>query len=423
MPYREPHFFIPSIYEHDINWAIKGFSVAAERYTLQTPNKFIVDVDDKIYNVSAQQDIDLSVAASWDTQAPTDYTVAATRAGKDFYVYACQPTSGAAVTLIISANSTVPSGYTAANSRKIGGFHSLCVAVGTIGSHTLTGFVAGDILPASVWDLKHRPSCSPEGMTYDSKANIWVDIYLTSGTGASTASVYGGTISDTRDWMDFTDDGGAVGKRMLKDNEFQLIAAGSNEETNIVGSADPGTTGGHSDTAARRMISNIGCEDCCGVMWQWLNEQSYRYDGGSHTHTFTGSALATHQHDLAVIGSDAGPANAVLAADKLAKTDVSDVVVTGADNPAGGGVKGASAGTPAGTNAATDPLPAWAYYNLPGTKGSLYKQGTYGDVKLLAGAYWSDGADSGSRARYAGSYRWSTYAGIGCRLAAEPRVS
>jgi len=111
------------------------------------------------------------------------------------------------------------------------------------------------------------------------KSQIWVDIYLASGTGASTVSVNGGTISDTRNWMDFVDDGGAVGKRMLTDIEFQLIATGSNEETNIAGSADPGTTTGHSDTAGRRMISNIGVEDSCGVLWQWLNEQSAKYDG------------------------------------------------------------------------------------------------------------------------------------------------
>jgi hypothetical protein len=61
---------------------------------------------------------------------------------------------------------------------------------------------------------------------------------------------------------------------MLDDGEFQVIAAGSNEETNITGSADPGTTGGHVDTASRRMISNIGVEDACGALYQWLSDQS-----------------------------------------------------------------------------------------------------------------------------------------------------
>lgn len=98
-----------------------------------------------------------------------------------------------------------------------------------------------------------------------------------SNTGASTLSVNGGTISDTRNWMDFIDDAGAVGKRLLRDREFQLAAAGCNEGTNITGSVDPVTSGGHTDTAARRMISNIGCEDMAGAMWQWLDEQSFQY--------------------------------------------------------------------------------------------------------------------------------------------------
>jgi hypothetical protein len=268
----------PNIYQRDIRWQLKEpYTTAANRYIVQTPNGLSIDINGTVYFISTQSDVDLSVEASWDTVA-VDYRVAATRAGLDFYIYACVPASGDAPTIKLSVNSTVPTGYTSSNSRKIGGFHCLCVAVGTIAGHTLTDFVAGDVLPASIWDLDYRAVSENEGMVYDEKSQIWIDIYLTSGTGASTASVNGGTISDTRNWMDFVDDGGAVGKRLLTDIEFQLIAAGSNEETNITGSADPDTAGGHSDTAGRRMISNIGCEDCCGVMWQWLQTPSMRAD-------------------------------------------------------------------------------------------------------------------------------------------------
>jgi hypothetical protein len=329
----------PSIYNCDIKWLLKTpYTTAANRYTIQSPNKLAIDVGGAIYFIESKTDIDLSAAANWDDVVTTNWTVASNRAGKDFYIYACQPASGDIVKIVLSANSSVPSGYTADNSRKMGGFHCLCVSAGTISGHTLTGFVAGDVLPASIWDLNHRPVSNPEGMVYDEKSSIWVDIYLTSGTGASTASVYGGTISNNRNWLDFVDDGGAVSKRMLKDREFQLIAAGSNEETNISGSTAPGTTGGHSDTANRRMISNIGCEDCAGAMWQWLDEQSYRSDGT-----------------------------------------------------------------------------AWAWYDLPGAKGSLYRQGTYGDVKLVAGGGWADAADCGSRGRVANNCRWVANASIGGR--------
>ncbi len=168
--------------------------------------------------------------------------------------------------------------------------------------------------------------------------------------------------------MDFVDDAGAVKKRLLKDIEFQLVAAGANEKTNIQGSADPVTTGGHVDTAGRRMISNIGCEDCCGVMWQWLDEQSFRVEA-NHTHVENKAVSYTQ-------------------------------------------------------NAETDPkdLAPWGWYDLPGAKGSLYRQGTYGDVKLLAGANWTSGANSGSRSRGAASYRWAAYANAGCRLAASRRA-
>lgn len=49
-------------------------------------------------------------------------------------------------------------------------------------------------------------------------------------------------------------------------------AYNSNEGTAISGATDAGTTGGHVDTAGRRMISDIGMEDCCGFMWQWTYE-------------------------------------------------------------------------------------------------------------------------------------------------------
>lgn len=355
---------IPAHYER-ISDALSGWKKkSTSNIVIQSPDKITINVGNKGYRLASQIELDLSLTASWDTTGGTNYTVAANRAGKDFYIYACQPVSGSAPKFLLSANSTVPVGYTADNSRKIGGFHCLCVAAGTISGHPLSGYLAGDILPASVWDLKHRPVCGSEGMVFSEAANIWVDIYLQSGTGANTASVYNATITDNQSWMDFVDDAGAVKKRLLKDIEFQLVAAGANEKTNIQGSADPVTTGGHVDTAGRRMISNIGCEDCCGVMWQWLDEQSFRVEA-NHTHVENKAVSYTQ-------------------------------------------------------NAETDPkdLAPWGWYDLPGAKGSLYRQGTYGDVKLLAGASWTYGSYSGSRSRAAANYRWATNASTGCRLAA-----
>lgn len=250
--------------------------------TYSGSERMYLNINDNFYTLSTATSLDLNTSATWDTTAVTNYTTASNRAGVDFYIYACEPSSGATPDIVLSANSTVPTGYTADTSRKIGGFHCLCVAVGTISGHDLTGYLQGDILPASVWDLLHRPkNKQPEGMVYSEKAGIWVDIYLQSGTGVSTASAYGGTVTASREWLNHIDDFAEVGKRLLHDHEFQIIAAGSNEETNIAGSSAPGITGGHSDTASRRMISNIGCEDCCGAYWQWLLTPSVKLDYGT----------------------------------------------------------------------------------------------------------------------------------------------
>lgn len=202
------------------------------------------------------------------------------QAGKDYSVYLCAPSSDEAgrARLVISLNDTYPQGFTADNSRRIGGYHTLCSDVGTIAGHPLSGMVAGDILPASIWCLTHRPTCRPDGMVYVGELDFWADIYLQSGGGTDTASVYGGTPRTGQTMSQHVEDLFRVGKTPLYDEEFQCAAEGSNQGTSIRGGAAPVTTGGHVDTAGRRMISNYGLEDCCGVLWQWLAGWSH----GSH---------------------------------------------------------------------------------------------------------------------------------------------
>lgn len=262
---------VPGLFGRDVRFAAKAVSVAADRYTLLSPGRMAVDVNGTILTLAGQQALDLSASATWDGASP-DYTVAANRAGKDFSVHACNDSG--ALKLLVSANATYPTGYSASTSRRIAGFHCLCAAVGTISGHPLTGYAAGDILPASVWDLKHRPACDPGGMTFVAGIGRWVDIYLASVSGGVLVSANGGTIADGTSspafhWYKFSQWFGAVGKRLLTQHEFVAASLGANQGTNITGSADPGTTGGHTDTAGRRMISNVGCEDCCGVLFQW----------------------------------------------------------------------------------------------------------------------------------------------------------
>lgn len=204
-------------------------------------------------------------------------------AGKDVYIYALAG-SGTEPDFVLSLNSTVPTGYTAENSRKIGGFHCLCKDVGIIEGHALSGYVAGDILPATRWDLEHRPKGNPEGFAYEELTDCWIAIYLPSWDGTKLVSVYNGVIADgssAKKWHGeaFYEQFVKQGMRLVWRHEFQMGAKGSNEQTNIQGSSDPNTTGGHVDTAGRRMISNIGLEDCCGVLWQFAMDLGFA--GGS----------------------------------------------------------------------------------------------------------------------------------------------
>jgi hypothetical protein len=303
---------------------------------------------------------------------------AANRAGKNIYVYACQPSSGISPTFVLSTSSTVPSGYTATTSRKIGGFHCLCAAVGTISGHTLSGYATGDAIPNSQWDLLHRPVSDPEGMVYVEGISKWVDIYLTSYNGTKLASVYGGTIADGYSSTPFHGEkfaeyAGLCGKSLLNRDEFMVVAKGSNEGTNITGSADPGTTGGHTDTASRRMISNYGLEDCCGVMWQWTN-------------------------DIAMFGNSA--AATLPSTSQTSSTDGAQYLN--------------------GFSWQTDGRSVSNIY-IDST-ASLYGN-SYGVVeRVRVGGIWSDGSYCGSRAVRGHGLSSCRHSYSGCRLASESRV-
>lgn len=140
-------------------------------------------------------------------------------------------------------------------------------------AHPLSGFTAGDILPESVFCLTWYPDCLVEdAMVYDKDTDMCVDIYLQSGKGSNARSAYNATHTVSRQPINHQEDMRQVGKRLLQDFEFSSAALGSNERTNITGSADKTTVGGHVDTANRRMISAIGCEECCGYIWQFIGE-------------------------------------------------------------------------------------------------------------------------------------------------------
>lgn len=204
-------------------------------------------------------------------------------AATDYSVYITPVDDG--FDFVVSKNSTYPTGFTADTAYKIGGFHTLCVAVTSANApaipsntflssttHPAIGYNAGDIIPNSIWCLTHRPTSDPSGMVYVDKLDKWVDIYLQSGTLKATASVYGASTTDSRQPILHQLDMVCVGKKMPTDHDFFVFAEGSNQKTAIKGAADAVTTGGHVDTNSKRMISAYFIEDCCGFLWQWLDE-------------------------------------------------------------------------------------------------------------------------------------------------------
>ena len=255
---------------------------SSNKTTITIPAGTAFRVGDRSYVLTSDRTIDVGSTVS-----------AANRAGKDVYLYGVTnpDTTSTEPVFVISMNSTVPTGYDSNNSRKLGGFHCLCVAVGSISNHPLSGYVAGDILPASRWDLKHRPVSEPEGMVYDEQINRWVDIYLVSYSEGELVSVYGGVTADGASTpkfhpMKFGQYLGQVKKFMPNLYEFMSFSHGSNQGTNINGSADANTTGGHTDTGGRRMISDIGCEDCCGFLDQWSRDRGGPYGAASWTNDY-----------------------------------------------------------------------------------------------------------------------------------------
>lgn len=142
----------------------------------------------------------------------------------------------------------------------IGGFHTLCADVGDIQDHPLSGYKAGDPLPTSLWNLHHRAKCGNNaGMVYDQTRDLWIDIYL-------FADLKRNIRHETLEKLALE-----AKKRLPTHEEFSSLAEGSNDQTNIKGSKYDPIAGGHVDTLGRRMISNIGCEDCAGLLWQWLS--------------------------------------------------------------------------------------------------------------------------------------------------------
>ena len=95
-------------------------------------------------------------------------------------------------------------------------------------------------------------------------------------------------------------------KKLATDNDYTIFAEGSNQKTAIYGSAapNPKTTGGHTDTAGKRMISGYFVEECCGYLWQWLDEIAPV--GGNGFSNYDGSAARGQSYGVPYVLSAGG---------------------------------------------------------------------------------------------------------------------
>ena len=203
--------------------------------------------------------------------------------GKDYSIFLV-PDEEIGIAIKISLNKTAPIGYDPINTRRIGGFHTECVDVGTISDgHPMNGWLAGEIIPSTVWTLWHKPLiASPSGMYYHRKLDGWRPIYSQSGTMENTVFEYGATTTRSRTAWDHEVDLGLVGLEFPKSYQFTIASLGVIPLKAVSGKAESSCTkaGGWKNENNIRMVTEEGEESTCGGLWEILEE--YGPCGGSN---------------------------------------------------------------------------------------------------------------------------------------------
>lgn len=333
-------------------------------------------------------------------------TGSAFTAGKDYYVYVCDIGSGNDERYVMSLNSTFPTGHTAFNTRKIGGFHfGKCrrtntglVPVNASNAAKGAGWesnVYDGIIPRSVWTLAHRPKCAPEGMVYMGDGT-WVDIYLSSDDGAggllSKHNATPMTGTEGLDWYKFVERMLVTGKRLLSYDEFCRAAFGSPQ--GLAGDNTNAWTGG----SARQLtgyvanaVSSIGCRDCVGNVWEWLKD------------------LITNASGRVLMGTT-NPTSYTYT-DRYEADGTTRPIVT----------NGTAHGTTTRGDTAAPVVGAWGWDRVspfPGN-GNIYEYYDQSLIALIAGGGWDGGVNAGARAVYLNSSPWIVGTGIGARGACD----
>lgn len=229
--------------------------------------------------------------------------------GKNYALYLVPNETYTGVELKVSLNQTAPDGYSPLDTRRIAGWHTECADVGTVtwdSDHSLSGWLAGDILPQSVWTLYHRPYAPPAaGVVYvECGKPFWRTIYDHSGTLETTNFEYGGTITRNRTFYGHFKDMAAVGFSLPTYEQAALSGIGCEELKAVMGKAESSitTAGGHINESSHRIVSRVGAEDCVGCTWKPTTIAAI---GGSGWNT--DASVGVHQYgnvQLLPVGGD-----------------------------------------------------------------------------------------------------------------------
>lgn len=235
-----------------------------------------IDIPDGTVNIGGSGGgFIIESVANWDPEdtANHDGSVSSMQLGDDIYIYAVRPTDGGPLAgIIASKNATFPSGYDETTSRKLGGFHFGRVR-GDADRFNASASLSVEIIPNSVWDLKHRPKCDPTGMVEVIPGALWVDIYLASGDGGAWPSTmplsrYNATpLTGTEGYsrLDYPRLARNAGKRLPNYQEFLVFAYGVPQ--GAVGGSGRVNTGQHGGYGFD-CVSCLNVDQPSGNVWQ-----------------------------------------------------------------------------------------------------------------------------------------------------------
>lgn len=163
----------------------------------------------------------------------------------------------------------------------VGGFHYSLVPENFTARNNISNKKAKKlrgINEFSIWTQEHRPTCSPKGMTYNPKEDVWIDIYMCNseyekvGTSAAGKNFLAGdnhrgrvNPHGSKDFLykDFKQIAKEHGKRFITWDEFISSMRGVKEFASA-GNDDNGITKHHPD-----FISKYGIEQATGHNWIW----------------------------------------------------------------------------------------------------------------------------------------------------------